>query len=399
MYDEGRRGNGGSERSGRDLGLAAHGTVAQSGQIAPPRQTRRSWLTLLPMLGSRLPSDSELVGWARQRIAELLPDTWAAESLPAESGTRLPDLSFTIRAPDGTTGRLVVEAKSQSDPKQAQAAIARLKRYGASAVLVAPFLSRRTRDVLEDAAVGYADMTGNVLLRMDRPSLYVRTSGQERNPWLGGRRGRTLRGPKAGRVVRLLCDTAPQLSVGQIAEQTGTDTGYVSRVLDVLERDALIERAGRGPIQRVAWEGLIRRWAEDYKVVKANSSFSYLDPRDLSRLPVRFGKATPRYAITGSFAASFATQVAPPRLLMAYVDDPAVVAESLSLRPTTIGVNVILLRPFDAVVFDRSSQRDGITYVAMSQLAADLLTGPGRMPEEADEVLAWMRTNERRWRS
>lgn len=350
-------------------------------------------------MGSQPPSDSELLSWARQRIADLLPDTWASESLPDEPEPGGPDFSLTIRAPDGTTGRLVVEAKSQSEPKQAQAAVAQLQHDGASAVLVAPFLSKRTRDVLEEAAVGYLDMTGNVLLRMDRPALYVRTSGTERNPWLGGRRGRTLRGPKAGRVVRLLCDAAPPLSVGQIAERTGMDTGYVSRVLDVLERDALIERAGRGPIQRVAWEGLIRRWAEDYKVGKSNSSFSYLDPRDLSRLPGRFGKITLRYAITGSFATSFATQVAPARLLMAYVDDPATVADSLSLRPTTVGVNVILLRPFDAVVFERSSQRDGITYVAMSQLAADLLTGPGRMPEEADEVLAWMRTNERRWRS
>ena len=351
------------------------------------------------MLGSRVPSDSELVGWARQRIADLLPDTWASEPATEAPGPGRPDLSFTIRAPDGTTSRLVIEVKSQSEPKQAQAAIARLKSYGASAVLVAPFLSRRTRDVLEEAAVGYLDMTGNVLLQLDRPSLYVRTSGQDRNPWLGGRRGRTLRGPKAGRVVRLLCDTARQLSVGQIAKETGTDTGYVSRVLDVLEGDALIERDGRGPVQRVAWEGLIRRWAEDYKVVKTNSSYSYLDPRDLSRLPARLANAAQRYAITGSFAASFATQVAPPRLLMAYADDPAAAADSLSLRPTTTGVNVILLRPFDVVVFDRSSQRDGITYVAMSQLAADLLTGPGRMPEEADEVLAWMRTNERRWRS
>lgn len=354
---------------------------------------------ILPMLGSSMPSDSELVGWARQRIAALLPDTWAADVLLEGAGPRRPDLSFTIRAPDGTTGRLVVEARSQPEPKQAQSAIAQLKRHGASAVLVAPFLSRRTRDILEEAAVGYLDMTGNVLLRMDRPSLYVRASGQERSPWLGGRRGRTLRGPKAGRVVRLLCDTARRLTVGEIADQTGTDTGYVSRVLGVLQRDALIERAGRGPVQRVAWEGLIRRWAEDYKVVKANSPYSYLDPRDLGRLPVRLGKVAPRYAITGSFAGSFAAQVASPRLLMAYVEDPAATADSLSLRPTTTGVNVILLRPFDPVVFDRSSERDGITYVAMSQLAADLLTGPGRMPEEADAVLAWMRTNERRWRS
>ncbi len=349
------------------------------------------------MLDRIRPSDSEMLNWVQQRISELLPENWAVEPLFDLRGQ--PDLAFTIRAPDGSTGRLAVEAKSQQDPKQAQSAIAQLRGYGASPVLVAPFLSKRTREVLEAASVGYLDMTGNALLQIDRPSLYVRISGQERNPWLSGRFGRTLRGPKAARIVRLLCDTARPLSVSQIAGATDTDTGYVSRVLDVLERDALIERARRGPVQRVAWEGLIKRWVEDYKVVRANSPFSYLDPRDLGRLPGRFERITLRYAVTGSFAASFATQIAPPRLLLAYVDDPATVADSLSLRPTDIGANVILLRPFDPVVYDRSIQRDGITYVAMSQLAADLLTGPGRMPEEAEEVLAWMRKNELTWRS
>lgn len=84
---------------------------------------------------------------------------------------------------------------------------------------------------------------------------------------------------------------------------------------------------------------------------------------------------------------------------MAYVDDPAMIAESLSLKPTSTGTNVILLRPFDDVAHARSTRRDGVTYVAMSQLAADLLTGPGRMPEEAEAVLAWMRKNEYDWRS
>jgi hypothetical protein len=282
---------------------------------------------------------------------------------------------------------------------EARSAIAQLQQYEGTPILVAPFLSPRTRDVLEAAGVGYIDMTGNALIQLERPSLYVRTAGEEKSPWRGGRVGRTLRGPKAARIVRLLCDTSRQLGVSQIADATKTDTGYVSRVLDVLERDALIERLRRGPVQRVAWEGLIKRWVEDYKVLRANTPLSYLDPRDLSRLPGRFEKITLRYAITGSFAAVFATQVAPTRLLMAYVDDPATVADSLSLRPTSVGANVILLRPFDPVVYERSLRRDDVTYVAMSQLAADLLTGPGRMAEEAEEILAWMRQNESRWRT
>lgn len=349
------------------------------------------------MLGRRPPSDSELLTWAQERVAGLLPDAWEAK--PASDVAGRPDLALEIRGPDGTTGRLVFEAKSAAEPKQVASVVEQLRRYEGSPIVVAPFLSKRTRELLSDSAVGYIDMTGNVLLRLNRPALYVRASGQEKNPWLGGRSGRTLRGPKAARIVRLLCECSRELNVTQIAQATKTDTGYVSRVLEVLERDALIERVPRGTIKRVAWEGLIRRWVDDYNVLKSNVSLTYLDPRDLARLGAEVEKLTLRYALTGSFAVPPTLQVAPPRLLMAYVDEPAMIADSLSLKSTGVSANVILLQPFDDVVYERSVRRAGVRYVSMGQLAADLLTGPGRMPEEAEALLAWMRKSELSWRS
>jgi hypothetical protein len=55
--------------------------------------------------------------------------------------------------------------------------------------------------------------------------------------------------------------------------------------------------------------------------------------------------STRRYAVTGSWAAAQVAPVAPPRLLMAYVDRPAVVEQELDLRPTEAGANVALLTP------------------------------------------------------
>jgi hypothetical protein len=37
--------------------------------------------------------------------------------------------------------------------------------------------------------------------------------------------------------------------------------------------------------------------------------------------------------------------------------------------------------------------------MAPAQIAADLLTGSGRMPSEGDELIAWMKANERDWRA
>ncbi len=39
-----------------------------------------------------------------------------------------------------------------------------------------------------------------------------------------------------------------------------------------------------------------------------------------------------------------------------------------------------------------------MTYAALSQVAVDLLTGPGRNPAEGQALLDWMETDERTWR-
>ena len=67
-------------------------------------------------------------------------------------------------------------------------------------------------------------------------------------------------------------------------------------------------------------------------------------------------------------------------------------------READAGTNVFLLEPFDSVVFERAATRDGLRCVAPSQLAVDLLTGPGREPTQGEELLRWMEDNEAVWR-
>jgi hypothetical protein len=62
-------------------------------------------------------------------------------------------------------------------------------------------------------------------------------------------------------------------------------------------------------------------------------------------------------------------------------------------------MNIALLRPFDRVATDRTSKRDDLTVAALSQVAADLLTSPGRGPNEAEALLNWMSENESAWRT
>jgi len=72
---------------------------------------------------------------------------------------------------------------------------------------------------------------------------------------------------------------------------------------------------------------------------------------------------------------------------MLYVENVESAGAALKLRPAETGANVMLLSPFDDVVFERSWKDGGLTFVAASQAAVDLLTSPGRAPSEAEAIL------------
>ena len=79
--------------------------------------------------------------------------------------------------------------------------------------------------------------------------------------------------------------------------------------------------------------------------------------------------------------------------------DAESVAGDLGLQRAETGANVLLLAPFDPVVYERGQVIAGLRLAAASQIAADLLTSPGRGPAEADAFMAWMAAHEDDWRT
>lgn len=326
-----------------------------------------------------------------------------------------PDALIQVRSPEGTTGTLVLEAKARIEPKDIPALIEQLRAYGEGVPLIAaPFLSRQTIERLRQADLSYIDATGNARIVVKRPGLFIETTGADRDPRREERPARSLKGAKAGRIVRALCDFRPPFGVRELASRSKTNAGYVSRVLNLLERGDIIRRQPRKPITFVDWQGLIRQWARDYSplVTSKRTSVplrrrefqSYLEPRGPSAFLQKVQSAENRgldisYAITGSLAASRVAPVAAPALVICYVDIPSILATRLDLRPADAGANVLLATPFDPVVYERTWSRDGVTFAALSQVSADLLTSPDRGPSEADALIAWMEQHEDAWRS
>lgn len=269
-------------------------------------------------------------------------------------------------------------------------------------LVVAPWISKRTQELLAEQNLSYIDMTGNALLRIDNPPFYLQTEGSSRNPAPRERGRAQLRGAKAARLIRLLADVRPPYGVGELAEATGLAPGYVSRLLDALYREALIERSPRGPVETVDLAGLLRRWASSYDVFESNDSQAFIAPSGIDELLTVLGgksAAEAQLVITGSVAASRLAPVTAPAMLLAYCDSPAEVAGRLGLLGAGEGANVILLRPFDPVVWERGSSEKGLHFCAPSQVTVDCLTGNGRMPAEGEALLEWMLANETEWRA
>ena len=74
-----------------------------------------------------------------------------------------------------------------------------------------------------------------------------------------------------------------------------------------------------------------------------------------------------------------------------YVRDLYDAVAELELLPAKDGANVQLIRPKDSEIIESAERADdGLIYASPTQVIADLLTGPGRSPSEAEALLEWM---------
>ena len=343
-----------------------------------------------------------LVAEVVEALQGRLPAGWAGSVLrPSKAASATPvDAVLSVRRKGAATGTIRVGAKSRVEPKDVDYLAATLRPTPDEPVLIAaPYLSPRTQERLRSRGFAYADLTGNVRLELTEPGLFIETTGARENPEPNPRDRKSLKGAKAGRLIRALCDFRPPVGLRELAKRTGVDPGYTSRVIDFLDREALVTRTPRGPITAVDWRGLLNRWSQEYSPFRRQGATMYLAARGIPAVTERLKPLKARYAVTGSWAAAEVAPVAPPRLLTLYVDRPRDVEQALDLRPAEAGANVAVFTPFDDVVFERTSVKKGITIAALSQVTADLLTSPGRGPNEAEALMQWMQENEDAWRT
>ncbi|MBM7414201.1 hypothetical protein JOE30_002461 [Rhodococcus sp. PvP016] len=371
-------------------------------------------------------NDADVIETCTRVIMDHLPRSWTVSVQPRSEaefhGAREVDADIVLSAPNGQRVILEVEVKTgdfraadaqriasrfdQLSGHTADTAPQGRNRNSRSSVvptLFTKYLTRPTQERLAEFGLSYVDATGNLRLKSDNPVMYLSDRGADSDPWRirSGRPHLALRGEPAAKIVRTLADFRGPWKTRGLIEAAGVSTGAAYRVLEYLESQELLERRGsRGPINVPNWETLLRLWSHDYHLMETNRITRWIAPRGHEDLLNRMSQSSILdYAVTGSLAASVWAPYAPTKSVMIYTSTPAHAAHEWGLRASDRGNNVLLVQPAYAVALDRTVPGPaGLRTAAPAQVVVDLMTGPGRAPSEAEELLNWMGQHEHTWR-
>ncbi len=356
-----------------------------------PESTRQVVRAGVDAMTARLPS-----GWSLDERGDL------------QLGSREIDAVLRLTDPGGTSVDLVVEAKRVVERRDIGRIRDQLNTYieefgnDVQGIVAGRYLSPRVRADLAELGLSYVDAAGNMRITLDRPAIFLSDRVTDRDPWRGpGRPRGSLKGEPAARVARTLIDYQGPLSISDLLKLSGASTGAAYRVRDYLLEEALLEKLPDSTYRTQDWQRLLRDWAVDYAQSPVSIQ-TFIAPRGIPSLRARARDIEGlRYAVTGSLAAEEWAPYAPTRLARIYVENTAAVAARLDLRATDVGQNVLLVEPQNprSIVFENTwTTRDGLILAAPSQVAVDLLNGPGRNPAEGEALIAWMSANETTWR-
>ena len=172
---------------------------------------------LFVMQANMAVEEIDLIDEALARLRVMLPASWTMErsgrAVPADASPErsvLANAAIDLRAPNETSTTFAVEAKQSFGPRDVEQLSVGLSRTIRSIagyipiLVVTPWLSARAQELLLEEDINFIDLTGNALIKLENPALYIRSAGATRNPQPAPRGRATVRGPKAARLIRLL---------------------------------------------------------------------------------------------------------------------------------------------------------------------------------------------------
>jgi hypothetical protein len=308
----------------------------------------------------------------------------------------------SLIGPSGQRVSFLVEAKRSGTATAPL--LASLREIAAAAELpvlfMSDYLGTSLRTALGAEGISYADGTGWVRITHDDPLILLTGHGAAKSTRAGKPTAVVrLNGVAVNRTIRALCSADVPLGVRELAALAEVSPGSVSKLLQTLAAEAIVDRDAGGVVTVVRRRALIQRWVRDYSFARTNHAVCYfIAPRGLERTLPQLAALPAPVTVTGSAAArrllpAGTTSVVPLRLLSIYASAPDVLADELGLIPADPQTaNTVAAVPQDGRVLDSDT-------APVALVLADLLTLPGRGHAEAAQLMDSLSRTDQAWAS
>ncbi len=290
----------------------------------------------------------------------------------------------------------VIECKMSGEAAPVGLAARRLRQYvegkkkSTVPLLAVPFMGEVGKRLCEEEGVSWFDLSGNGHLQA--PGLRVQIEGKP-NRFKRAGRPRSLFAPKSARITRwLLIERHRQFTQRELAQLSGLDEGFTSRIVRGLEEQNLVSRSKEGAVHVANYETLLDSWREVYdfskhRILRANIAVRSNDEA-LQRLSTTLQRENIQHAATGLAGAWLLSGFAGFRLAVMYASrlpSPSLKKE-MGLHEVPRGENVWIVQPNDCGVFQGSEAVRGIMCAHPVQVYMDLKNHPERAKEAAEEL-------------
>ncbi len=274
--------------------------------------------------------------------------------------------------------RLLLEYKSNGEIRYVRNAILSLERYiqdfpNGYGVLVAPYISQESANLLAHHNIGFVDLAGNCKLVFD--GVFIERSGYK-NLTRRRSRLRTLYSPKASRILRiLLVNPRRSWRLEELAGEAVVSIGLVSNVKRALQDREWITHE-RSSLMLTQPERLLGEWSENYSNEK-NETTGYYANGTLSEIELRLTTVAAEFgvkcALTGFSAATRLSPMVKYNRAMAYCSKMSNdMAREAGLKEVDSGANITVLKPYDAGVYYACTEIDGVPIVSAIQAYLDV---------------------------
>ena len=332
-------------------------------------------------------SERGLVDLAARRLSELLRQPLTHQ----KQVTGGPDTGIDGIASVGGKA-FGLQVKSSGRLSSVNAGILSLQRHQLAdnliPLLVVPYMTPAGVVRCLDSGVNWLDLSGNASIHLD--DLIIEIEGK---PNAYPQRGRpaSVFAPKSARISRwLLMHPEEFFSQRQLAQHTGMDEGFTSRIVSQMEDQQLIQRDRNGRIRARDCQLLLDAWAEEYDFFKHELTRGHVSARSGDHLLQNVAEALKdmQYAATGLAGAWVLDAYAGFRIVTIYGGEEVLerLKSKLFFRQEERGPNFWFVQPNDQGVFQGSQTHLGVAHVHPIQVWLDLKFHPERAAEAAEHL-------------